>query len=577
MVGRRILNYKIESLIDEGGMGSVYEAVHMMLGRRVAIKVLNPLLEKNENVKGRFKSEAVTLSRLKHPNIVSIYEYYEGKDGIFLVMELLQGQPLNEYLDKISGPIPEPRALNLFVQMLDAIGYMHEQNIIHRDIKPANFIITPDDKIIILDFGIAKIINEPDLLLTKPGTKVGTALYMSPQQVKGLPLDRRTDIYSLGVTFFHMLTGQNPYRNEQSEYEIYNKIINEPFPALTDFYVGISSQIEDIIFKSTAKRPIDRYQTCQEFAEAIKSITPENKPSGKLLNTQIFDFSPIDMVKRNLNQSFWRNFLVLFTVAFFIGAIAISIYSIQQQSYMHVLTNKAYIYKADSITPDYIDLLNYGETVKTISSEKLVTTSGNKWIEVISLRGRKGYMPREYLADNKIFQKINQIFVNNFAQELTPLEYKWILWRYFTENKFFNKSNTIWMLKAESNNLMEFNTIANGDFNNNSINDFVCILRNQQNKSNKLLLFFDKSSENILIDFNTEVKIKVIPGGPKGGGWYLGNSIKRQAANGTEYDVNKYEYLTHDGLLVYTQSTDENTVYIFNAEENRLVRFVQPK
>ena len=248
LIGRRLGNYKIESLIADGGMSSVYEGVHMLLGRRAAIKQLNPLLEQKDGVKERLKNEAVTLSKLKHPNIVSVYDYIECEFGTFIIEELVKGIPLNEYLKSESGPIPEPKAVKLMLQMLDAVGYMHSKNIIHRDIKPGNFIITIDNEIKMLDFGIAQIIGESPHI-TQAGTKVGTALYMSPQQVKGQPLDRRTDIYSLGITFFHMITGQHPYSSKLSEYEIYNKIINEPLVEPMSIYKGVSAQMQEVIFK----------------------------------------------------------------------------------------------------------------------------------------------------------------------------------------------------------------------------------------------------------------------------------------------------------------------------------------
>lgn len=192
LIGRRLDNYKIESLIAEGGMSSVYEGVHMLLGRRAAIKQLNPLLEQKDGVKERLKNEAVTLSRLKHPNIVAVYDYIECELGTFIIEELIKGIPLNEYLQSESGPIPEPKAVKMMLQMLDAIGYMHSKNIIHRDIKPGNFIITPENEIKIIDFGIAQIMGETPHL-TQDGTKVGTALYMSPQQVKGQPRKNNVD------------------------------------------------------------------------------------------------------------------------------------------------------------------------------------------------------------------------------------------------------------------------------------------------------------------------------------------------------------------------------------------------
>ena len=136
LIGRRLGNYKIESLIAEGGMSSVYEGVHMLLGRRVAVKQLNPLLAQKEGVKERLKNEAITLSKLKHPHIVSIYDYIDCDEGTFIIEELINGTPLNENIKNESGPIPEPKAIKYMLQMLDAIGYMHSRNVIHRDIKP---------------------------------------------------------------------------------------------------------------------------------------------------------------------------------------------------------------------------------------------------------------------------------------------------------------------------------------------------------------------------------------------------------------------------------------------------------
>ena len=272
MIGQQILNYRIEKLIGEGGMGNVYLGVHTHIGRKVAIKALNPNLAKNPDLKERFKNEASTLSQLHHPNIVSLYDYVETDLGIFLVMEYVEGKQLDDYIQTVTGPIPENKVIPMFCQILDGVSYAHQRNVIHRDIKPSNIIITTDGKVKILDFGIAKIISDTSHKLTKTGTKLGTVLFMSPEQVKGIQLDKRTDIYSLGITLFQAITGKSPYDDQSSEYEVYKRIVEEPLPDAKQFYVGVSRQMDEIIKKATAKEPDDRYADCDEFKNALLSI-----------------------------------------------------------------------------------------------------------------------------------------------------------------------------------------------------------------------------------------------------------------------------------------------------------------
>lgn len=575
MTGRRLGGYKIEKLIDEGGMSTVYEAVHMQLGRRVAVKQLNPLLEQKDEIKERFKSEATILSRLKHPRIVTLYDYIECEDGIFIIMELIKGHALDDYLKTESGPIPEKRAVKYFLQMLDAIGYIHSQNIIHRDIKPSNFIVTDDDEIKILDFGIAKILGQTDPHITKPGTKVGTVLYMSPQQVKGQPLDRRTDIYSLGILFFHILTGQVPYDAKLSEYEIYNKIINEPLPSLTDFYVGVSPEMEDVVYKATSKKPLDRYQNCNDFAQDIIKAAKINSDIAKNNSTQLFELSPVEQEKGT--KSFWRNFVMILMISLFAGAVAVSMYAFGRQDQMHVIADNAFLYRADSLTAAHADNLNYGETVKIAPDKPEVVSDGITWTQATSLRGAKGWIPKNHLATPKIYQQINSIFFTKEAAEQTSAEYKTLLWKYFIENKFFRNAVILWKLSAETPDEHEYNNIASGLFNSNSVADYACVLHSTQNNKSKLLIFFDNSSENLTLDFNNDIKIRPIPSGEKGGGWFLGNTLLRTGANGVQYEVNKYDFLPHDGLLIYNPEDDSNTVCIFNDDENRLHLYLQPK
>jgi serine/threonine protein kinase len=272
MIGERVLNYKIEALLGEGGVGSVYLATHSQLGRKVAIKVLNPSLVNNGEVRERFRNEAATLSSLQHINIVTLYDYLEDERGLFLIMEYVSGNPLDHYIRKVSGPIPEQKAVYFFNQILEGLSYAHQRGIVHRDIKPSNIIITTDADAKILDFGIAKILKEGKAGMTKTGARLGTVLYMSPEQVKGQGIDARTDIYSLGITLFEMLTGRCPYDENATEFEIYNKIILEPLPRAKSFYPAVSDKMQAIIDKATAKNPADRFQSCDEFKQALNSM-----------------------------------------------------------------------------------------------------------------------------------------------------------------------------------------------------------------------------------------------------------------------------------------------------------------
>lgn len=574
LIGRRLGNYKIDSLIDQGGMGSVYEGVHMLLGRRAAIKQLNPILEQKEGVKERFKNEAMILSKLKHPHIVSIYDYIECDEGTFIVMELIKGTALDVYLKNESGPIPEPRAVRYISQMLDAIGYMHSKNIIHRDIKPGNFIITADDEIKILDFGIAQLIGETPKHLTQPGTKVGTALYMSPQQVKGQPLDRRTDIYSLGITFFQMLTGQHPYNVKLSEYDIYNKIINEPLPPPSSIYAGVSPQMEDIIYKATAKKPLDRYQNCAAFLHDVKAAAKQTSGEDKHLNTQIFDLSPVDTERK---QSAWRNIAILLMISIFLLAVAVSVFTFGRHDQMHVIGDNAHLYKSDSLNAERTDRLNYGETVRIVPDRPEIINNGTAWVEATSLRGTKGYIPKKQLVSAKIYQQINSMFLTKEAIDLTPCEYKLVLWKYFVENKYFRNSSTSWKISSDTKNELDFSGIASGRFNSNSTPDYACILHSLSDRRCRILIFLDQSSENIAIDFPGEIRIKTIPAGEQGGGWFLGNTYKRTAANGSQYEVDKYEFLTTDGIMIYDIENETNSVCVFNSAENKIHIYQQPK
>lgn len=283
MIGEIISNYKIISVIGEGGMGTVYLAEHLHIGRKAAIKVLHKKYLSNSNIKERFKHEAATLSHIQHPNIVKLYDYVETKDGLYLIMEYADGVLLDDYIKKESGPIKEENAIKIMNGLLSGFAYAHSQNIVHRDVKPNNVIISRDfNTVKILDFGIAKIINDNSKNLTKDGTQMGTVYYMSPEQVRGQKIDNRSDIYSLGVTLFQIVTGINPYEKITTEYEIYSKITQEELQDAKSVYPYISDKIEAVIKKATRKNPADRYQNCEQMLADLKSNykkpTPKPEP-----------------------------------------------------------------------------------------------------------------------------------------------------------------------------------------------------------------------------------------------------------------------------------------------------------
>ena len=280
----KLSGYKIIKKIGSGGMGDVYLAEHEVLETTVAIKSLHANLVTDESFKKRFRTEAKVHSKLDHTNIVKLIDFQELKDGLFIVMEYVEGKQLDDYIKNDSGPIREEELLPLFAQIVDAISHAHAKGLVHRDIKPANVIISKG-KIKVLDFGIAKEISA-ESGLTKTGVQVGTPMYMSPEQVNAEKIDKLTDIYSLGVTLFYMAVGKPPYENSNA-IKMGIKIISEPFPAAKEFYPGVSNKIETIIKKATQKKKTERYQSCKEFKkdlnskDIITSKIPKEIPTSK--------------------------------------------------------------------------------------------------------------------------------------------------------------------------------------------------------------------------------------------------------------------------------------------------------
>lgn len=281
--GKFVAGYEIEAFIGKGGMGEVWAAYDSVMGRPVAIKSLHPQLIGNPAILARFQNEASTLAHLQHPNIVQLYDYLEEEGGAYLVMEYVEGQPLDEFIAKTSGPIPEALAFNLFFQMLKGLEFAHSKGVIHRDVKPSNFLVTPDKRVKVLDFGIAKLLESGGKHLTKTGTRLGTVFYMSPEQVQGQAVDQRSDIYSLGVTLFQMVTGQNPYKQDATEFTVLNAIVHKALPRANSLYPAVSPKVQSLIDKATEKKPAQRFQSCREFIRALEAPYQKSPKKGSKL------------------------------------------------------------------------------------------------------------------------------------------------------------------------------------------------------------------------------------------------------------------------------------------------------
>jgi serine/threonine protein kinase/Tfp pilus assembly protein PilF len=267
MIGQTISHYKILSKLGEGGMGVVYKAEDSKLGRTVAIKVLPPHLGGDDDARKRFIQEAKAASALDHVNICTIHEIDETKDGrIFMVMALYEGRTVKEHL--AGGALEIARAVDIATGVARGLERSHERGIVHRDIKPGNIMVTSDGLVKIMDFGIAKLSGEATI--TRTGSSVGTAPYMSPEQAGGGAVDHRTDIWSLGVLLYEMITGRRPFAGEYAPAIVYAIIHEEPTSPAA-LRSDVPAELERVVMKAVAKSPAERYQSAGDMRAALES------------------------------------------------------------------------------------------------------------------------------------------------------------------------------------------------------------------------------------------------------------------------------------------------------------------
>jgi tRNA A-37 threonylcarbamoyl transferase component Bud32 len=281
MIGRVVGSWRVVKLLGEGGMGSVYMGEHPAIGSKVAIKMLHPRFDADERIVERFFNEAKAVNVIGHDNIVSILDFNVADGGRhYFVMEFLHGRPL-QALVQPGAPVPLRRAGPILLQCCQALQAAHERGIVHRDFKPDNvFLVDRDgrtDFVKLVDFGIAKLTDSTSAHLTQTGTVIGTPAYMSPEQAAGEPsIDARSDIYSLGVTMFQMLTGKVPFADAGPSFgKILTAHLNQPPPLPRTLNPEIPAEIEEIILKTLEKDPGDRYQSMAELHEALRGCMEE--------------------------------------------------------------------------------------------------------------------------------------------------------------------------------------------------------------------------------------------------------------------------------------------------------------
>ena len=261
MVGQTVSHYQILEQLGGGGMGVVYKATDVRLNRFVAIKFLAPALTRDPEANQRFRQEAQAASALDHVNICTIHEIDETADrALFMVMAYYPGETLKHLIQR--GPLPVQDALDIAIQIVKALARAHGSGLVHRDIKPANLMVTAEGVVKILDFGLVKLTGESDV--TRTGTTLGTVAYMSPEQIRGAEVDARTDLWSLGVVLFEMLTGRRPFTGKD-DLALISSILGDPPVAIETLRKDVPPDVRRVVDRALQKGPAARYQTANEL------------------------------------------------------------------------------------------------------------------------------------------------------------------------------------------------------------------------------------------------------------------------------------------------------------------------
>lgn len=315
LVNSQLGQYQILAKLGQGGMATVFKAHEQSLNRMVALKVLHPSLAENEEYIKRFKREAQSAAKLNHPNIVHIYSIGEDRGHHFFAMEMIKGDSLADF--KRSGrKLDTQRILSITRQIASGLSAAHAAGLVHRDIKPSNIMLLEDGTVKVADFGIAQV-SGGDTKLTMDGAVIGTPEYLSPEQCEGQPIDGRSDIYSLGVTLYELLSGKTPYQAD-TPVSMLMKIVKGEYPPLGSIVPDIPADIEALVKRMMATKVDQRFQNCQDLISAIDAIKtgPQTQPSAEALMTTL---NPETRVQKKKSKA-WMGLVAVLVLALGIGA-----------------------------------------------------------------------------------------------------------------------------------------------------------------------------------------------------------------------------------------------------------------
>jgi hypothetical protein len=275
LIGRKLGKYSLESSLGEGGMAAVFRSHHPQFDRPVAIKILPPTVGQDPGFRTRFEREGRTIAGLNHPNIIRVYDIDEADGLFYMVMDLLPGGTLEARLRE--GRLDRKWSTDVILKMAEALDYAHTRGVIHRDIKPSNILLDADGAPVLADFGIAKLVrNEGDPNLTAAGMVMGTPAYMAPEQLTGQPPDSRSDIYSLGVVLYQLLTGHAPFTGDTTAV-ISGHLTRQP-PPPRELVPDLPPALDAVVLQALAKQPEHRFRSAGVFAQALRSAADDLEP-----------------------------------------------------------------------------------------------------------------------------------------------------------------------------------------------------------------------------------------------------------------------------------------------------------
>jgi eukaryotic-like serine/threonine-protein kinase len=278
MVGEVLADrYELEELVGTGGMSSVFRAHDRLLDRKVALKILHQQYSGDDDYVERFKREARSVAALSHPNVVTVIDRGEHEDRQFIVFEYVEGENLKRLIER-RGPAPVPNALELAIQIARGLAFAHQQGLIHRDVKPQNVLLNGDGRAKVTDFGIARSLNV-QRGMTQTGTVLGTSDYIAPEQAQGQRVDEHTDVYSLGVVVYELLTGEVPFPGENFV-AVAMRHINEEPPSVREKRPDVPVRVDEAVRRAMAKRPEDRFPSMDAFCAELEACLAELQAAG---------------------------------------------------------------------------------------------------------------------------------------------------------------------------------------------------------------------------------------------------------------------------------------------------------